>query len=117
MTRDEARVGERETFAECLWAAEREVARLEDELGDTLDELFGESGWQDFQTDHYDRSIEVFGVVEPQLLPDNSRAKLAAEGFRKAWLHADPKERGKPGEHFYSLAATASQGHSRQGVG
>lgn len=93
------------TLAEELWEAERCVHRLEERLGDLLDEIFGSEGWDDFRTDHYDSSIEIFKVDPECVLGVAELRQLKGAGFVRVWTHTHESETRQPGERAYTTAA------------
>jgi hypothetical protein len=92
------------TLADRLWAAERAASRGEDELLDILQSILGDR-WDDFTTDYYDRSIEIFGVPADFVLDDAGQLALREAGFHRAWTHVDDLRRsgGEKGERAYGL--------------
>ncbi len=107
--------GERaKTNAECLWEAAREVDRIEDEIGDVLNAIFGAEGWDDFTTDPYDRSIEVFGVHRDFELNATDIGWLRSTGFDRAWTHVHKTKTHEPGERQYGLRPAGSSGSSTE---
>jgi hypothetical protein len=90
-------------LADRLWAAERAASRAEDELLDILQSILGDR-WDDFTTDYYDRSIEIYGVPEDFVLDDAGQLALREAGFHRAWTHVDLRRSGgEKGERAYGL--------------
>lgn len=88
------------TLAEDFWAAQRIANLAEEKIGDMLDEILGADGWQDFDTDSYDMSIEIYGVSPKLELSDGVQATLRDAGFARCWTHVT-RERHKDGERAY----------------
>jgi hypothetical protein len=97
------------TLAAVLWEAEGEVARIKDEVGDLLDEIFGSEGWDDFRTDPYDSSIEIFKVNPECVLGDAQLTRLREAGFARVWTHTHATETRQPGERAYSLSKSGEE--------
>lgn len=91
------------TIADRLWAAEPVVSLIEEELADMLDVIIGPHGWDDFTTDHYDRSIEIYGVGPDVVLSSDDQEKLRAAGFDRCWTHTHKTDTRQPGERSYWL--------------
>lgn len=92
-----------ERLADRLWAAERAHSDIEDELVDVLQSIF-EDRWADFTSDHYDRSIEIYGVPADFVLDDAAKLALREAGFDRVWTHvALSRGNGEAGERAYGL--------------
>lgn len=83
------------TLARRAHAAYAAIVKVEDELVRVVTAACGELRVGDeaeWTTDHYDNSIEVYGVGEIDL--DSAAAKLKESGFSRVWLHQHPPPRG-----------------------
>lgn len=94
-------------LAQDLWAAEATAGAVEEQIGDVLDRVFGVNGWTDFITDHYDESVEVFGVAATVAVGDELKDVFRACGFRRVWLHEHASETRRAGERFCWLGERA----------
>lgn len=75
--------------------AHHAVDRIEAELCEVVTAACGEleaGDEEEWTTDHYDNSIEVYGVGVIDL--DAAAAKLKEAGFSKVWLHQHAPPRG-----------------------
>lgn len=84
-----------QSLASRVHAARRAVDSTEGELLDVVTAACGalaSGDGEDWTTDGYDNSIEVYGVGEIDL--DVSAAKLKESGFALVWLHQHPAPRG-----------------------
>lgn len=91
------------SLAQDLWKATSTVNNIEEQIGDVLDRLFGAEGWTDFTTDHYDQSIEVFGVALSVTTGEALRDVFRAMGVKRVWLHEHASETRRAGERFLWL--------------
>lgn len=92
------------TLADRLWAAERAAYRVDDELVDVVQSILGDR-WEDYTTDDYDRSIEIYGVPADFVLDEAGQFALREAGFHRAWIHvALTRGNGEQGERAYGLA-------------
>jgi hypothetical protein len=89
------------TLADRLFAAERAVTLVEDELHELLITILGGDGYEDVTHDHYDRSIEIYGVGPDVVLSADDQEKLRAAGFDRCWTHVHKTEARQPGERSY----------------
>lgn len=76
------------TPAERLWKAELEHTQLEDELITLLTSIFTATGFASFTTDHYDRSLEIYGVARDRKLSSDELQALADFGLGQVWTHS-----------------------------
>lgn len=84
---------------EANWAA----GLVEEEVCDFLNEVLGDGTWEDFTSDWYDRSIEIFGV-KYGLTPEQQE-RLWSQGFHRCWTHTLPTREGsgpETGERSYA---------------
>lgn len=91
------------SIADRLWAAEAAVNFLEDELYVLLIAMLGGDGLDHFDTDHCDRSIEIYGVAPDVVLTEADQEKLRAAGFDRVWTHTHKTVSRQPGERSYWL--------------
>lgn len=73
------------SFADQLWSTKREFIKLEDELVDHLNRIFGTGKWEDFTHDSYDSSIEIM-LFTGDMSEENQR-ELYKLGFQQVWTH------------------------------
>jgi len=76
------------TLAESYFEAELARWRLADKIETALETSL--AAWSDWTADHYDESIEVYGVLDP----DEETAAVAllkTQGFKIVWLHDHEK--------------------------
>lgn len=78
------------TLAERVHEANYLMVKLESELVDVVEAACGETySDEDYRTDGYDNSIEVWGVGEIDL--GVAARKLKESGFCRVWLHQHPE--------------------------
>jgi len=89
-------------LADRLFTAKRDYEHVEVEVCHVLWSIFGSGGWEDFTADHYDRSIEVFGVKEDVRLTPDQQQMLWDKGFERCWTHvARERADNEIGEIYY----------------
>ncbi|HEU4731739.1 MAG TPA: hypothetical protein VFT22_27775, partial [Kofleriaceae bacterium] len=75
------------TLADEIFAATLAMDRAEIKAYELLVDLLGENGCTDWTTDHYDRSIEIFGVAPGLVLSEAQQRALREAGFSRCWTH------------------------------
>lgn len=76
------------TLAQECHAAVRALDMVEQKIGALLSDVAVK--WSDFTTDHYDNSIEVYGVTPSSAIHDACKAA----GFTLVWQHDHDPPRG-----------------------
>lgn len=71
------------TLAVRLFDLDIKFRMVEAEVGELLEKIYGEDGYEDFSHDYYDCSIEVYGVTPT---PEAAQA-LHDAGFNYVWQH------------------------------
>ena len=90
-------------LADRLFDAQRRNTKMEDETCQFLHDVLGQSNGHDYTADHYDSSIEVFGVKEDLILSEEQRQKFWAAGFDRVWTHVVAERHDDEiGVHYYS---------------
>ena len=72
------------TIAEKYWDAERAHRCAEEPIDEVMVAIFGDA-WDEWTSDCYDCSIEIYGVRTE--LTDQEWALIWAAGFVTCWLH------------------------------
>lgn len=92
-------------LAQQLFDAKFASDRVEEEVCEMLWALLGKGGYEDFTFDHYDRSIEIFGVKPDLVLTVEQQQGFWAHGFERCWTHVALERSGVEGddEKFYAV--------------
>lgn len=80
------------TIADGIFQAEFALGAAEERLVMALDTVAGDT-WDDFTTDWYDRSVEVYFLLVPSD-PEAVAEKMFDAGFTVCWVHPHPSPRG-----------------------
>jgi hypothetical protein len=91
------------SLAADLFDATVRMTLAEDRVTEALIALVGIENWDDFTSDYYDESIEIYGckfvladAEKENAISDEIAAGIGAMGFARAWIHPHEKDERYP---------------------
>ena len=95
------------TKADELFNLQLKTSIAEFELTEMFEQFSDPFTWEDFGYDHYDCSLEIYGVPENYQFEREDLNLLANYGFRQVWTHVCNKDNRtlghEKGEQYYNL--------------